>query len=221
MADGFRKQFIEKLEGGGRLYETDLLNILLSNAYGGKDMSAVAEALLSRFPGVKAVIEAEPKELLAVEGVSQTVVTYLKTLDRAYNLCHKEEVYIKDTEQCFQVVEERFRGRDSECVEIYFVNKSGRVTDISHYTTKNADRVDISANEILSVISTSDAYGLYFAHNHVNSPATPSGADDNATAKVVRACAMCGIKFFDHCIISSTGDRFSYRMSGRLDRLNK
>ncbi|MDE7076631.1 MAG: hypothetical protein K2O62_04850, partial [Clostridia bacterium] len=39
---------------------------------------------------------------------------------------------------------------------------------------------------------------------------------DNATEKVVKACAICGIKFFDHCIISSTGDKFSYRLSGKI-----
>ena len=46
MADSFRKQFIEKLEDGGCLYEEHILNIILSNAFGGSDMSAVAEALL-------------------------------------------------------------------------------------------------------------------------------------------------------------------------------
>lgn len=219
MTEGFRKKFIEKLDGDGRIYEADLLNILLSNAFGGKDMSQVTEVLLNRFPGVKSVIEAEPEELLAVDGVSSRVVTYLKTLDRAYNLCHKEVLYIRGTEQCFEVAGERFRGKDSECVEIYFVNKSGKVTDIRHYTTKNADRVDVSANEILSVISSSEAHGLYFAHNHVNSPAFPSAADDNATKKIMKACEVCGIIFFDHCIISSTGDRFSYRSSGRIEEL--
>lgn len=221
MADGYRKKFIEKLDGDGRLYESDLLNILLSNAFGGKDMSAVADALLCRFPGVKAIIEADAEELLAVDGVSKTVVTYLKTLDRVYSLCHKEEIYMRDSEQCFKVIEERFRGKDNESVEIYLVNKSGKVTGIKSYTTKNADRVDVSANEILSVISSSGAYGLYFAHNHVNCPATPSVADDNVTGKIIKACAMCGIKFFDHCIISSTGDRFSYRLSGKISALGK
>lgn len=216
MAHSFRKQFMEKLEGGGRLYEADLLNILLSNAFGGRDTSAVADALLCRFPGVKAIIEAEPEELIAVDGVSPTVVTYLKSLDRAYKLCHTEEIYMRDTAQCFGVIAERFRGRDNESVEIYLVNKSGKVTDIKQYTTKNADRVDVSANEILSVISSSGAYGLYFAHNHVNCPATPSVADDKVTEKIKKACAMCGIKFFDHCIISSTGDKFSYRLSGKI-----
>lgn len=218
MAEGFRAEYLKMLESG-KLYERDLLKIILGNANGGKDMSATADALLARFPGIMAIIEADYREITAVDGVTDSVACYLKSLDRAYKICNSEELQIGSTAQCFEVIERRFRGKDSECVELYFVNKSGTVTDIKHYSTDNADKVEISANLLLSEISSSRAYGLYFAHNHVNCPATPSEDDDRVTMKIISACKMCGIKFFDHCIISSTGDKFSYLKSGKMTEL--
>lgn len=202
-----------------KLYERDLLKIILGNACGGKDLTAVADALLARFPGVRAIIEADYDELIAVDGVTDTIACHFKTLNLAEEFCNKEEPVITCTEQCFEVITRRFRGKDNESVEMYCVNKSGKVTQIKHYTTDNADRVDVSASPLLAEISSSKAYGIYFAHNHVNCPATPSRADDEVTKKLISACKMCGVKFFDHCIISSTSDRFSYAQSGKLARL--
>lgn len=208
---------MEKLDGDGRLYERDILNILLSNAYGGKDMSAVTDALLARFPSVHSIISADTRELTAVEGISEAVALYLKALGRVVEECDKKEAYIKSTEDCIKYISSRFYGKDNESVEIYFVNKSGKVTDIESYTSYNADRVDISSAELMALISSTKAHGIYFAHNHVNTSATPSRNDDFVTERVAAACRISGLELFDHCIISSTGDSFSYQQSGKLE----
>ncbi len=219
MANGYRREFLDRLASGEKLGERELLNIILSNAYGGRDFSAVTDALLERFPGVLAVIEADFAELMTVDGVTEPIASYLKTLKRADNFITKGDLYITGTARCFEVAAERFRGKVNESVEVYFLNKSGKVTQIKYYTSNRADKVEITAGEILSVISSSGAHGLYFAHNHVNCAATPSADDDNVTRKLITACDMCKIIFFDHCIVSSNGDRFSYAESGRLEKL--
>ena len=63
MAAGYRKEYLQKLEGGGRLYESQIMAIILGNACGGKDMSAVADVLLGRFPSVQSVLTADIAEL--------------------------------------------------------------------------------------------------------------------------------------------------------------
>lgn len=221
MAKGYRKEYINRLNGNRCLNETDVLAILLGNAYGGKDMSGVARALLERFPGIRSIIEADIREIEAVDGVTENIAAYLKTLDRVIKLSDGKHICIKDSEQCFEVAFSRLCPRDNEFVEMYLVNKNGRVTKIKRYTSDKAYRVDIAAAEVLSVISSTNAYGLYFVHNHVNVAATPSANDDKVTATLITACKMCNLKFFDHCIVSSTGDKFSYRLSGRLEELSE
>ncbi len=219
MAQGYRQEYLERLNSGEELSESELLNIILGNAYGGRDMSAVTNALLERFPSVSAILEADFAEIITVEGVSESVAAYLKSIDRARKLFEKDELYIMGTAQCFEVAAKRFRGEKNENMELYFVNKSGKVTGIKPYTSELPDKVEVSSGALLSVISSSGAYGLYLAHNHINSRANPSNADNEVTAKLIEACKMCKIIFFDHCIVSSNGDRFSYKESGAFEAL--
>ncbi|MCM1546511.1 MAG: hypothetical protein NC033_05690 [Clostridiales bacterium] len=219
MAQGYRREFLERLGSGEELGESEILNIILGNAYGGKDMSAVSAALLERFPGVSAILNASFAELISVDGVTESVAAYLKTLDRVRNTFKSEELFIIDTAQCFKVAEGRLRGAENENLELYFVNKGGKVTKIKRYTSHLPDKVEVAAGELLSEISSSGAYGLYIAHNHINTAATPSKADNEVTAKLLTACGICKIAFFDHCIVGSGGEKFSYRESGLLQKL--
>ena len=221
MASGYRREFLQRLASGEELDEHELLNIILSNAYGGKDFSAVTDALLSRFPSVRAIIDASYAELISVKGVTETVASYLKSLKRADEFMNHGELYIDSTEKCFAVAAERFRGKVNENAEVYLLNKSGKVTGIKFYTSGRPDKVEMTSGEILSAISMSGAYGLYFAHNHLNCAATPSPDDDEVTRKLIKACDMCKIVFYDHCIVSSNGDKFSYVQSGRLESLRR
>lgn len=219
MAQGYRRQFLERLQSGEKLDECELLNIILSNAYGGRDMSAVAAALLERFPSISAILKADFAEIKSVNGVSDSVAAYLRSLGLTENFSKSGELYINGTEQCLDVAAERFRYKKNECVEIYFVNKSGKVIDIKYYTSELPDKVEIAAGQLLSDISSSNAYGLYVAHNHLNTAANPSTDDSDVTAKIITACEICKIVFYDHCIVSSNGERFSYAESGLMQKL--
>ena len=219
MAQGYRREFLERLSSGEELDESGLLNIILSNAYGGRDMSAVVSALLERFPSVSAVLDADYKEIITVEGVPDSVARYLKSIGRARKTFNRGELTITSTAKCFEVAAERFRGEQHEYMEIYFVNKSGKVTGIKTYTSDLPDKVEVSAGALLLEISSSGAYGLYLAHNHINSRANPSKSDNDVTAKLLEACDICKIIFYDHCIVSSNGEKFSYAESGMLKAL--
>ncbi len=219
MADGYRLDYLKRLSSDGNISESELLNIMLGNAFGGKDMSAVAAALLERFPTVLAVLKADTAEIISVEGVSEKLALYLKSVGGVLNVRGDKSLYINGSERCISVAQERFSGNKNEIVEIYMLNKSGKVTAIHTYTSHSPDRVNVSAAEIMSVISSSRAHGLYFAHSHVNCAASPSRADDEVTRSLIKVCDLCKKIFYDHCIVSSNGDKFSYLYSGRLDKL--
>ena len=212
---------IEKLEGEGRIYEEELLNMLLSNAYGGKDFSALSKALLDRFPGVRAIIEASIEEIMTVEGVTESIATYFKTLELLLRAEDRREVYLKNTEQVFEFAARRLGVKDCECAELYFVNTRGLVVSIKSFTSNKANRVDVETSNLLASVSLPKTQSLYFAHNHVNCPALPSPDDDAATQRLLLACSLSGVKFIDHVIVSALGDRFSYLQSGRLAEIKK
>lgn len=217
----YRREMIDKLEGEGRIYEEELLNMLLSNAYGGKDFTALSKALLARFPGVRAIIEASFEEIMTVEGVTESIATYFKTLELLQRTEDRREVYIKNTEQAFVLAERRLGGKDSEYAELYFVNARGLVVEVKSFTSHKANRVDVEASKLLATVSVPKSQSLYFVHNHINCHALPSSNDDAATQRIMLACNLNGVKFIDHIIVSAFGDRFSYLQSGRLDEIKR
>ena len=77
MHEGHRRRLYEKLKSGGNLYEHELLEMLLFNAYPRKNTNPLAHELLNRFPSISAVLNADYEELIAVPGVGEQVALYL------------------------------------------------------------------------------------------------------------------------------------------------
>ncbi len=221
MEKNFRREYLNKLESGGRLSEREVLTMLLGNAYGGRDFSAVAQALLARFPSVGAVLRAGKNELTAVEGVTDAVATYLMCVGRVLTEdddCGEQR--IEANGECPEFIKAALGRRNDEFLCFYFVDKSGRIKKTLTFTSGKTEKVDVSAKKIMSVLSADSHYGLYAAHNHVNCSAEPSAADDEMTARLVKACRVCDKVFLDHFIVSSLGECFSYFKSGRLAKLS-
>lgn len=220
MKKTYRSKFIEKLSGDGVLYERDILNMILSNAYGGKEMSDITDKLLARFPSVHAVITADLNEILAVDGVSEKVALYLITLGTVANRNAQSELKsIKNGDEFLAMLAGRFSGYDNEVAEFYFVNSHGKVIYTTKYTSGNADEVKMRTDEFISFITQNKPYGMYLAHNHVNCSCRPSVADDDLTLKIATVCEACDVQLFDHAIINSDGEIYSYSVSGRLNEL--
>lgn len=222
MKESYRKQYIDKLESGGVLYERDVLSIMLSNAYGGRDMSDIADRLLSRFPSIGAIMSADVAEITAVEGVSERVALYLKTLallDR-YNR-ENELKEIKGGEDFLSKIACRFSKSDDEQVEFYLVNARGKVIGVKQFTSHSAKNVELRTADFLAFLTDGRAHALYCVHNHVEGPCRPSAADDDITCKIALLSSTCNVQFVDHAIVNCKGEVFSYAKSGRLAALIK
>lgn len=222
MESSYRRAFVNKLDGGGVLYERDVLNILLSNAYGGKDMSGIADRLLERFPSIGSILRADVAEITAVEGVSERVALYFKTLAmlEKYN---PENAFteIKDGDDFLSKLACRFSYRDNECAEFYLVNARGKITGNKTFTSNSSHSIALRTEDFLAFLTGNKAYALYCVHNHVNASCRPSSADDDITRRIAVLCSTCNVKFLDHAIINSDGEMFSYAKSGRLENLIK
>lgn len=217
----FRQEFIDKLDSDDRLFECDVLNMLLSNAYGGKDMSAVARRLLERFPSIRAMAAADYDQLKAVDGVTDGVALYLMSLNRLLSTSEGNGETVKNSADCLKLARGHFGDKDSEWAEFIFVNRAGRVIEVKQFGSSLTDRVNVPLKSIMAMISVSKAYGLYFVHNHVNFPPLPSKTDDTSTAKIALACDACGIKFFDHIILGEDNKSYSYQAEGRIEEVKR
>lgn len=219
MHEGHRKRMLRKLEQGDNLYEHELLEILLFNAYPRKNVNPVAHALLSRFPSIRAIVSAEVSELCAVEGVGENVALYLKCIGECFNRSNDCSCYavIKNTAQFKQFISPRFRGLDREILEIYLLDRTGKIKNIGTYTTDSAYSVTVDGDEILRLIARYQPYGLFVAHNHTDGSSAPSVSDDNLTKHIQIICSLSNTQFYDHCIYASDGDIYSYFLTNRIE----
>lgn len=221
MHSGHRQRLYQKLKNGDTLYEHELLEMLLYNAYPRKDTNPIAHALLKRFPSMQAIFDADIHELTEVEGVGENVALYLKCVGLCTAGRKKSDCFglIKNYSEFLEYVKMRLTGLSNEEVELYPVDKAGRILRIYSYTMNSPDKVEISPTDITAALSISKPYGLFVAHNHVKGAARPSEADDAFTKQLQLMCSMTNVKFYDHCIVAADGSVYSYFTEGRIDAI--
>lgn len=220
MHEGHRRRLWQKLNSGDNLFEHELLEILLFNAYPRKNVNPVAHALLERFPSIAEVLAADLEELKSVEGVGENVALYLKCIGRVLerkNDCDSFAI-VGNTAQLIAFAKARLGGRTSEHAELYFVDKACGVKRIAAFTCGDPRRVELKPEEVVKLISVCRPYGVYLAHNHTDCPAEPSAADDDLTKKVQLICSLNNVRLLDHVIVAPDGV-YSYFMTNRLDEI--
>lgn len=220
MHEGHRQRLWQKLKSGDNLYEHELLEILLFNAYPRKNVNPVAHALLERFPGISEVLNAGFDELMMVEGVGENVALYLRCIGeclRQKNDCDSFAV-LKNTADLRRFVAARFRALPHEVLELYFMDKSSRVTRVCSFTQKDPKKVSVEPDELVRLISVYRPRGIYVAHNHVDCPCQPSEADDDITKKIQLICSINNVRLYDHCIYGPDGI-YSYFLTDRLEKI--
>lgn len=225
MHEGHRKRMYEKLKSGERLYEHELLEILLFNAFQRKNTNPVAHALLDAFGSIAGVLNAEVDELCAVEGVGESVALYLKCIgectSRAASLENTGAVCLKNYEDFRRFVCTRLRGKTEEVLELYCLDKSGKVKKISSFSSDEQSKVQVDADKVAKVIAAVKPYGLIVAHNHLSGSAEPSENDDRFTMEIQLMCSINNVSLYDHCIYVSDGNIFSYFSSGKIDDIKR
>jgi DNA repair protein RadC len=223
MHEGHRQRLLERLRSGDNLYEYELLEILLFNAYPRKDVSPLSHALLERFASLKEVLDAEINELCTVEGIGENVALYLKCVGRCVQASNNCDCFglVKNTNQLIEFITPRFRGKKAEELEIYLLDRAGRVKRIAHYTSNDEINVFVSRSEILTLLTINKPYGIFLVHNHVNCSTNPSEADDELTREIQIMCSLNDIVFLDHCIYSDTDRPYSYFLNDRMMKIRR
>ena len=213
---------LSKLENGDDLYDHEVLEILLYSACPRVNTNPLAHRLLDRFCSISEVLKADVNELKTIEGVGDNVARYLRTIglcaERAGNV--EGAAVLKTFGDCKRFVSMRMRGKSDEYLELYFLEKSGRVKRIFTYTSADRNKVTADAEVILRNISLAKPFGILAAHNHVNGSVEPSASDEIFTRQLHFICSMNNVKFWDH-IIFSEENIYSFKDQGKMEEISR
>jgi DNA repair protein RadC len=221
--EGHRKRLYQKLCEGTNLYEHEILEILLYNAYPRIDTNPIAHKLLERFASIGAILSASPDELKEIDGVGEQVALYLACVGKCLELKNSNLSFgtVNNYGEMRNFAFARLQGADAEKLEMYLLDKKGKIMRVCTYSQGSADRVTVSPTEVGKVLSLYHPYGLFVAHNHVLCGATPSRADNNFTKEIQLICSIHNIEFYDHIIFGSNGEFYSYFNEGKITEIKQ
>lgn len=224
MHEGHRQRIYCKLCSGEPLQEHEKLEILLFNAYPRRNTNPVAHALLHAFGSMRGVLEADFGELKEVDGVGEEVARYIKCVGACARLAFKNDgidVYLKNYGDFREYSVMRMRGKRAEALELYLLEKDGRVKYIYSHTDIDEHKILPDRDEIARTVAAEKPFGMVIAHNHIFGGSRPSADDDEFTEQMQVLCAINGITLYDHCIYAADNDVYSYFGTGRIDEIKR
>ena len=216
-----RARFLK--DGLSGFEEHNALELLLFYARPRCDTNEIAHALIQKFGGFSAVLDAPPEELAAVEGMGETSAVLLKLIPAlcAYYLNSRQGagVVLDSTEKAGAFILPKFFGKMNEELHIAALDGKRKVLRsicLSDEGIVNA--APVSVKRIVGEAVSSNATGILLAHNHPGGLALPSANDRALTEQVFKALQLINIQLLDHLIIAD-GDILSMADSGYMQQL--
>ncbi|MDE6557730.1 MAG: hypothetical protein K2K39_01345 [Clostridia bacterium] len=210
MHEGHRSRLVGKIRNGGTVYEHELLEVLLFSACPRRDLNATAHALINRFGDLNGVLSASVEELATVSGVGKNMAQYVCCIGKELKKAGGSNSFaVLSNTSDFKKFLLAGEGTADGHVEFCMMDKDGRMR------RKCTVKEDVSASEILKLISVSRPYGLFVANRRKSASAFPSADDDKLVSSIFEAAKLCGARFYDYCVVASGGEVYSYFVSDR------
>lgn len=219
---GHRKRLRERFlrEGLDSFEDHQALELLLFQAIPRFDTNPVAHRLMQRFGSFSAVLEADPKDLAAVEGVGSNAAAFLALIPQVTRRYFLDRIKhtrkpLNTSEAAAAYLIPLMAGRSEEVFYLICLDSQLRVLYpalISEGTVKDAF---VHPRHVVEAAVRHKAASVILAHNHPAGSVRASNQDHSITRRLVQALGSIDIKVVDHIIVA--GDQFySFAKEGKL-----
>lgn len=206
-------------DGLDSLAEHEALEYLLFFAIPRQDTNALAHRLIGHFGSFCRVLEAEPAELMKVEGIgpqSARLISSVTKFARYYQRCKRDRRSPLDSAQAaMDYVKPLFYDLSSEVLYLILLDDSCRPLQELRVAEGVPDRVSIDVRKLMREVARASATRGILAHNHPFGIAVPSERDITTTFSLMQALGPLGFTIVDHIIVAD-GDACSMASRGLL-----
>ena len=211
-----KQQFLENgLDG---FNDHQVLEMLLFYAIAQKDTNELAHRLIDRFGGLSNVLDAEPRDLCDVNGISEHTATFLTFCRSLLNRYYKEKVKGTKRFTSFAAIGEYLQSlyvnERHEKVTMLCLDNSGKLLTCRVINEGTLTSVELDTRRIVQTALQHGATAAVLAHNHPVGIALPSEEDVAATKQLLYALKMVDVKLIDHMVFAQ-GDYTSMRQSAK------
>ena len=206
---GHRERLRERFlrEGLDNFEDHQVLELLLFQAIPRFDTNPVAHRLMQRFGSLSAVLEADPKDLAAVEGVGANAAAFLSMISPVTRRYFHDRVKhsrksLSNAEAAVEYLVPLMAGRSDEVFYVLCLDSQLRVLYpalISEGTVKDAL---VHPRHVVEAAVRHKASSVILAHNHPGGSVKPSTYDHKLTSKLVHALGGINVPVVDHIIVA-------------------
>jgi len=216
--DRLRLRFLK--EGLDSFEDHQVLELLLFQAIPRRDTNPISHKLMQRFGSLSAVLEADPKDLAAVEGVGANAAAFLSMIPHVtrryfYDRIRHSRKTLNTSEAAAEYLVPLMAGRSEEVFYVICLDSQLRVLYpalISEGTVKDAL---VHPRKVAEAAVRHKAASVILAHNHPAGSARPSAHDHKLTRNLVQALGGINVHVVDHIIVAGEVI-YSFQREGTL-----
>ncbi len=214
-----RKRFAEN--GFSGFAEHEILELLLTFAIPRVNTNPQAHRLIDRFGSLNGVLEANQKELEAVEGIgpqASTLLTLLLPLLRVYEQQKLlPRIRLTNYADLAAYCRTLYLGVCRE--EFYVLSMDADMHLLAVKCIARGTPTEVSAlpRQVLEELLQNHAASAVISHNHPSGSAMPSQEDVDITIAIERLLTGVGIRLYDHVLIAGNQE-YSFMRHHMLDR---
>jgi DNA repair protein RadC len=213
-----REKFIRSGLPGFSDYE--IIELLLTLGTPRKDCKAPAKEALKRFKTLRGVLEADSRELQAIEGIGPHNVLGISLIHQVSRRFLRDRMMEKpvchSSKEVFDFLYHSLRDLKKEIFKVLFLNAKNSVIEEKTIFAGTVDSSAVYPREIIRLALRNNASSLIFVHNHPSGDPEPSESDKDITKELVFAANIMQLKVLDHIIIGNNR-YFSFADKGYLD----
>lgn len=197
----------ERLRQGGPagLSDAELLAVLLGRGAPGMSAVDLGRALLSRFGGMRGLLNAAPLQLESVKGIGPGRAALLVAVRECCNRYMQEKLApgraIGSPADSRQFLLARLRDRPHEVFCCLFLDNRHRVLAFDELFRGTIDNTAVYPREVVKQALGRNAAAVILAHNHPSGVAEPSDADRLITRRIRDALDLVDIRLLDHFVV--------------------
>lgn len=202
-----REKFIKNGLDGFADHET--LELLLTYAIPRRNTNDIAHALLDQYGSLRAVLEADVRDLALMDGIGENTAVFLsllRELERRLMLSpRKKRILLNTPLKTGEYLRALLSGRRYE--EFYVICLDARMGLINseRLNVGNVSEVVAYPRFVVDAARRHASHSVIISHNHPSGTPFPSKADFDIGLKVADALEACGISYLDHFIVTDEG----------------
>ena len=211
-------------EGFDGLQDHEVLEFLLFQFLPYKDTNKIAHNLLNKFGGFAAVLNADPKQLTMVEGISEVTSCNLAVWKEVFVRYRRSQAQAINLKKLSDIIKfAHVLTEDNYCEKLIavYLDHATKYLYSEEFSSNSVDRVSVEVKQIASTALRTNASGVMLFHCHVNGACQPSKADLDFTNRLMVALKSLDVVLIEHIIFNNNGEWYSFHKEKLIAELEE